>query len=543
MRNRPILFVLTALALLLVCALPAMAQRTSATLRGTVTDPDGASVNGAEVTIVRIETGLVRTATTNAAGDYAFSDVPPGTYQVVVEKDGFKASVIDALQINVADTRALDVALEIGEVKDQVTVSADSITVDTVGGEVATLVTGEQVRELPLNGRNFVQLTQLMPGVSTPQGFNTKNKGLLAGVDMSVSGSATTANQWTVDGANNNDVGSNRTIIVYPSVDAIEEFKIHRNSYGAEFGGAGGAQVNLVTRGGTNDFNGSAFFFKRDDSFNEKGFFLRGTGQDKEPLDREDYGYTLGGPIVKDKLHFFLSQEWNDEVRGVIRTGFVPTLAERNGDFSQGGISGCSGAIPIDPLTGQPFPGNVIPSDRISPGGQSMLDLYPLPNNNPTDGSCNNWIEAVSTPIEFEQINARMDWTPGEKSRVMVRYTRDDWINDAPNAGEANGLWGDDPFPAVDSAWDQVGESFVVQLNNTLSSSALNTLQFSYSGNDHRHRPRWQESRHQRRRSTATSRRSSTARPPVPIAATRSSGAAAATPRCGISRRGTTSST
>lgn len=483
MRNRPTLLVLTALALALVCALPAMAQRTSATLRGTVTDPDGAAVSGAEVTIVRIETGLVRTATTNNAGDYALSDVPPGNYQIVVEKDGFRASVIDALQINVADTRALDVALEIGEVQDQVTVSADSITVDTVGGEVATLVTGEQVRELPLNGRNFVQLTQLMPGVSTPQGFNTTNKGLLAGVDMSVSGSGVTANQWTVDGANNNDVGSNRTIIVYPSVDAIEEFKIHRNSYGAEFGGAGGAQVNLVTRGGTNEFNGSAFYFKRDDSLNEKGFFLRGTGQDKEPLEREDYGYTFGGPIVKDKLHFFLSQEWNDEVRGVIRTGFVPTLAERNGDFSQGGIPGCTGAIPIDPLTGQPFPGNVIPDDRISPGGQSMLELYPLPNNNPTDGSCNNWIEAVSTPIEFEQINARMDWTPGEKSRVMVRYTRDDWINDAPNAGEANGLWGDDPFPAVDTAWDQVGESFVVQLNNTLSSSALNTLQFSYSGN------------------------------------------------------------
>lgn len=483
MRNRPTLFVLTAVALFLVCALPAMAQRTSATLRGTVTDPDGAAVSGAEVTIVRIETGLVRTATTNKAGDYALSDVPPGTYQVVTEKEGFRASVIDALQMNVADTRTLDVSLEIGEVKDQVTVSAASITVDTVGGEVSTLVTGEQVRELPLNGRNFVQLTQLMPGVSTPQGFNTTNKGLLAGVDMSVSGSGVTANQWTVDGANNNDVGSNRTIIVYPSVDAIEEFKIHRNSYGAEFGGAGGAQVNLVTRGGTNEFNGSAFLFKRDDSLNEKGFFLRGTGQDTEPLEREDYGYTFGGPIVKDKLHFFLSQEWNDEVRGVIRTGFVPTQAERNGDFSGPGIPGCTGATPIDPLTGNPFPGNQIPADRLSPGGQGMLDLYPLPNNNPTDGTCNNWIEAVSTPIEFEQINARMDWTPGEKSRVMVRYTRDDWINDAPNAGESNGLWGDDPFPAVDSAWDQVGESFVIQLNNTLSSSALNTLQYSYSGN------------------------------------------------------------
>ncbi|MEM9555261.1 MAG: carboxypeptidase-like regulatory domain-containing protein [Acidobacteriota bacterium] len=483
MRTRPIQILLIALVALAVCIPAAWAQRTSATIRGVVSDPDGAVVRGAAVTIFRSDTGFTRSTTTNDSGIYVFGDVPPGSWQVVVEKDGFNAVVVDALQVSVADIRTVDVALELGAVTDRMTVAADSLSVDLVGGEVATLVTGEQVRELPLNGRNFVQLTQLMPGVATPQGFDNKNKGLLNGVDMSVSGAGVTGNRWMIDGANNNDIGSNRTILVYPSVDAIEEFKIHRNSYGAEFGGAGGAQVNLVTRGGTNDYNGSVFVFGRDDSLNEKGFFLRGTGQEKEVVDRQDFGYTFGGPIVKDKLHFFASQEWNDEERGIIRTGFVPTEAERAGDFSQAAIPGCSNSTPIDPLTGSPFPGNIIPADRLSPGGQNLLNLYPLPNVAVTDG-CRNWIQSVTTPIEWNQINARLDYNPTETTRVMVRYTRDEWINDAPNAGSANGLWGDDPFPAVDSAWDQIGESFVAQLNSTLSDTALNTLQFSYSGNE-----------------------------------------------------------
>ena len=140
---------------------------------------------------------------------------------------------------------------------------------------------------------------------------------------------------WTVDGANNNDVGSNRTILVYPSVDAIDEFKIHRNSYGAEFGGAGGAQINIVTRGGTNEFHGSAFYFGRSDALDSKNYFLEQADQPKAGLSGNDFGWTFGGPIIKDKLHFFASQEWNRETRGIARTALVPTAAERAGDFSQ----------------------------------------------------------------------------------------------------------------------------------------------------------------------------------------------------------------
>src|SRR6185295_3713743 len=221
-----------------------------------------------------------------------------------------------------------------GELKEEITVQAPAIVVETIGGEVTGLVTGEQVRELPLNGRNFTQLALLMPGVSAPENFDTKNKGLMTGSDLSISGGGVTSNLWTIDGANNNDVGSNRTILVYPSVDAIEEFKIHRNSYGPEFGGASGGQINLITRAGDNQYKGSAFYFRRDDAWNQNNYFLEQSGQDKAKLKRDDYGFTFGGPVVHDKLFAFVSGEWNDETRGIVRSSLVPTDAERQGDFS-----------------------------------------------------------------------------------------------------------------------------------------------------------------------------------------------------------------
>lgn len=475
---------LAVILILSLLAAPLAAQRFTASIRGAVTDPNGDALPGATVNLEGTETGLNRTAFTNASGIYTFTELPVGSYEVAVSLDGFNTTVVSDIALNVADVREVSVELELGNVEDTITVEAEAIPIDTLSGEVSGLIGGDQIRELPLNGRNFVQLTLLMPGVSAPEGFDTKNKGLLAGVDLSISGSGTTGNMWTVDGANNNDVGSNRTILIYPSVDAIEEFKIHRNSYSAEFGGAAGGQINIVTRGGTNDYRGSAYMFRRDDSWNETNYFLKQAGLGTEPLDRNDYGFTLGGPIKRDKLHFFLSAEWNQEERGIARTGFVPTPAERQGDFSGPSIPGCTWATPIDPLTGQPFPGNVIPPDRLNSGGQGMLNLYPLPNVTPVDGTCNNWVEAVVTPIDWEQANLRLDFDASDRTRLMLRYTQDAWVNGAPNAGEANGLWGDDPYPVVDSNWDQPGHSLVAQLSQTIGANIVNTVTFSYSGNE-----------------------------------------------------------
>lgn len=476
MRTSRLAVVFTAVAAL---AIPLAAQQT-ASVRGTVTDESGGLVQGATVTAISSETGLTRETATNGAGFYSIANLPIGLYVLSVEQEGFSAAVVNDIQLNIHDTREINVTLEVGQITDSITTESSAVLVETVGGEVAGLIDGEQVRELPLNGRNFLQLTLLMPGVSAPDSFNTKNKGLLTGSDLSVSGGMTTGNLWTVDGANNNDVGSNRTILVYPSVEAIEEFKIHRNSYGAEFGGGGGAQVNLVTRGGTNDLKGSVYYFKRDDSFNSTNAILKEANQPKSPLKRDDYGFTFGGPIKRDKAHFFASAEWNDEERGVPRSSQVPTAAEKQGDFSQSNPD-CPG-IPVDPLTGQPFPGNVIPADRIGQAGQNWINIYPDANTS-IPGSCTNWVESVVTPIDWNQGNGRIDVSATHSNRVLVRYTKDDWTNPGPTAGDANGLWGDDPFPSIDSNWQQPSDSLVAQLNSVIGTTAINTFTYSQSGN------------------------------------------------------------
>jgi hypothetical protein len=468
-------------ALCILLAVPAFAQRTNATLRGTVTDSSGLVTPGATVAVRNEGTGFTREAVTNEAGFYSFAELPIGTYSVAVELSGFKTASRTNILLTVAEDRALDIQLEPGAVTETVTVESAALNVRTIGGDVSGIITGAQVRELPLNGRNFLQLATLMPGVSAPDFLNVKDKGLLGGSDLAVSGGGVTANLWTVDGANNNDVGSNRTILVYPSVDAIEEFKILRNAYGAEFGQSGGAQINIVTRGGTKEFHGSRFYFGRDDSLVAKDFFLARADQPKQALSRHDFGWTLGGPIVRDRLHFFASQEWNRERLGSVRQAFVPTAAERAGDFSSPGLPGCSSPVPVDPLTGLPFPGNRVPADRLSPAGLLFLQLYPLPNTTPPSGTCSNWVQSLTTPIDYRQENVRLDFAVSDASRVMVRYTQDSWANNSPN--KFGNLWGDDPFPAVDSNWDQPGRSFMAQLNQTLGSTAVNSLSFSYSAN------------------------------------------------------------
>jgi carboxypeptidase family protein len=459
--------------LMLFSAVPALAQRSSATIRGTVRDATQAVLPGATVTATNEDTGLVRSAPANASGVYSLPELPIGHYKVEAELAGFKKASRTGVILRVADDFAIDFELEAGGVNETVSVEASATPVKVLGGDVSGVVTGEQVRELPLNGRNFLQLATLMPGVSAPDFLNVKDKGLLGGSDMSVSGSDVTANMWTVDGANNNDVGSNRTILVYPSLEGIQEFKILRNSYGPEFGGAGGAQINIVTRGGTNNYSGTAFYSGRNDAMNAKDYFLKKNNQPKAELKRNDFGGSFGGPIVKDKLHFFANAEWNYEDRGSPRVAVVPTQAERNGDFSQ--APSCTQPIPKDPLTGAAFTNNRIPADRISPAGKAFLNLYPLPNL-PSNNCEPNWVTSVTSPIDYRQFSGRADWTLTNATRVMVRYTADVWKNKAPSI--QSNLWGDDPFPQVDSNWDQPSNSFVTSLSQTIGTSATNTLQF-----------------------------------------------------------------
>src|SRR5215813_528423 len=368
-----------------VLVAPVQAQKVTGSITGEVTDSSGAMLPGAMVVAVAVETGARRTTTTNDQGTFDFPELNPSAYNLTISKEGFKKVEAKNVIVHVSDITNLSLQLTLGGVAETVVVEASAVLVETQTGTVGNLVNGQEVRELPLNGRNFVQLTTLMPGVAVAENFDAKNKGLLAGVDISFSGAPSNANQWRVDGANNNDIGSQRTILIYPSIDAIEEFKILRNSYGPEYGGAGGAQINLVTKAGGNQFHGNLYYFGRNDALNAKSVLLQ-QGQHKQLLRRNDYGYTLGGPVKKDKLFFFWSEEWNKEKRARVRSYRVPTAQERTGDFRDlqpdpgpnPAYKGCPSLLPKDPANNNaPFTfngqTNVMNPAIISPAGQVYL--------------------------------------------------------------------------------------------------------------------------------------------------------------------------
>ncbi|MEP6900569.1 MAG: carboxypeptidase regulatory-like domain-containing protein [Actinomycetota bacterium] len=467
--------------LMLFLILPVAAQKTSGQISGNIADQGGAVVPDATVTATQVGTGLQRTVTTSGDGNYTIPDLPIGVYRVSVTKNGFKETIADNVTVNTSTSTRQDFAMQVGQVGERVEITADAIQVETQTGTIGEVVTGEQVRELPLNGRSFVQLTQLQPGVSAQNNFDSKNKGLFSGVDFSVNGNSAQSNLFLTDGANNNDTGSNRTILLYPSIEAIAEFKSLRNSYGPEYGQAAGAIISIATRGGENKFHGSLFYFGRNDKLNATEFFSNKNGLKKDKLRRNDFGFSLGGPIIKNRLFFFYSQEWNKELRGASRSGNVPTVAERAGNFSDlARINGnCNGGN-----IGGSRPGsgtNIIPAGSLSAAGQTLVKLYPLPNLAPTAGSCTNWATSLASPIDFREENVRIDYNITKSNQLFGRFTQDNWANGSPIL--FSNLWGDDAFPGVESSWSQPSRQVAIKLTSTLSNTAINEVQFSYSAN------------------------------------------------------------
>jgi hypothetical protein len=392
----------------------------------------------------------------------------------------------------VSSVSRLDARLQAGGATEIVTVEANAIQVQTTSAAVGEVVSPEQVSELPLNGSNFVELTQIQPGVSAMNNFSTVNKGLLGGVDFSVNGNPVTNNLFLIDGANNNDVGSNRTILTYPSVDAISEFKMLRNSYGPEYGQASGAVISIVTKSGSNQFHGSLDYFGRNDLLDAEDTFakqgnlaVRANGgsqhnNGKDELRRNDVIYSLGGPVKKDRVFFFFSQEFNREVRGFTRHSCVPNAFEIVGDFSHGVSCGGSPTLPA----GTQAAGNPLKIANPSPAGLLIAQELPIANATPLPGSTDNWFQSLGSPINFREENARVDVNLTHSQVLTFRYTQDHWNNPSPNqTASGAGLWGDDVFPAIEGNWSQPSKSAIAKLTSTLSNTLVNELQFSYSGN------------------------------------------------------------
>jgi hypothetical protein len=350
-------FVLVLSLIVLSLSAAGVAQELAATLTGTVTDTTGALVAGATVLVHNEDTGTnVRNVTTSDTGSFNITNLPAGRYTVTVNSSGFQTYIARDVILNVAEKHTLNVQLNAGTVSERVEVTAENTPIQTTTAEQSGTVTGDQVRELALSNRNFEQLVLLQPGVSNQLG-DKPGFGLSSNTQISINGARTGANNWTVDGADINDSGSNGTLLNTPGIDAIQEFTLERSNYDASFGRSGGGQIVVATKSGTNQFHGSAYEFNRNNFYNANTFDARANiaaGQpvsaNKTPIERyNDYGFTIGGPLFvpklyhpdKNKTYFFWSEEWRKASTPGSRTATVPTAAELGGTFT--------GAIPVAP--------------------------------------------------------------------------------------------------------------------------------------------------------------------------------------------------
>jgi outer membrane receptor protein involved in Fe transport len=359
--------------LLLALALPARSQ-TTASILGIVSDETGAVVVGARVVVTNTLTNETRRGETNEVGHYRFPELPVGVYTVRAEREGFKTAIREGIALSLNRNASVDITLLLGAVAEHVRVVADAPLVEATTNEMGGLVDQRRIIELPLNGRNTLSLIGLVPGA---QQLTTGNAQGFQENRANVNGQRMEDSNWLLDGGDNTSPLRNYGNDV-PNPDAIQEFRVITNNYGAEYGRSAGAVVNVITKSGTNEYHGSTFEFLRNRALNARNFFESKT----TPLVQNQFGGTFGGPLVRDKTFFFGTyQGFRRRTFDFRNSAQVPTAAERAGDFSRSVDRNGRPIVIRDPRTGQPFPNGVIPSDRLSPVAQNFLKLaIPLPN-------------------------------------------------------------------------------------------------------------------------------------------------------------------
>ena len=417
--------VLLGLALAAVPTRPAAAQAVTGTLLGTVTDSTGAVVSGAKVTITNEGTGLTRTIKSDANGEYTAPQLPTGTYTLLVEMDGFKAAALSGIQIGVDQHLKVDVPLEVGALTESVTIEASSPLIQAASSELGTTVTDEQIRALPLNGRNFVNLTRTIPGVLRGiPGANIDGAGSLAwraSASFSANGQRPRDNNFMLDGVDNNETWL-QTVVIFPTPDALDEFKMQTSTYSAEFGRSLGGVVNLQIKSGSNVYHGSAFEFMRRDALDANNFFNNRAGRKKPDFKLDQFGGTFGGPILRDKTFFFADYQGHREKQGQTFLSTVPTAAMRGGDFS------AINRVIYNPATGLPFDGNVLPTGMLDPVALEILDqLYPQANATGRIAASGQTIDNyLINPVKERQDNQgdlKVDHNLTSNNRFFARYS------------------------------------------------------------------------------------------------------------------------
>lgn len=406
----------------------AAAQSQSGTIVGTVTDQAGAVVPGAVVELTNQGTQFARSVPANASGQYVASSIPTGQYTISVQHPGFRKLVRGNVELTAADTLTVDLVLTLGDVQEVVEVTERPPLLQTQTAAVSTLVSNQQILEMPLNGRTFTQLLRLSPGVYTGSSGNLANSpyAMRADNNISVNGSIAQNNAYLIDGVANRALWIN-TLIMVPTIDSVQEMRIMTSNYSAEYGSAAGAVTVVQTKSGTNQLHGSAYEFFRNDKLDANTFFNNRLSAPRPPFRRNEFGGTIGGPIRRDRTFFFADYQGIRirQPRTLVST--IPTLAQqamvRTGDFSGLGVN------IFDPYTltetGQrtPFPGNRIPLNRLDPAAVKLFSLLPAPTNG--DAS-RNFIYNPVVKQRTDQFDARLDQNVGSADRFFFKYSYDD---------------------------------------------------------------------------------------------------------------------
>ena len=436
------------LAALLWAAAPAsvVGQNVYGRISGVVTDVSGASVGQATVTLTNLDTNTKNQLATDTSGNYSFVNILPGRYRIEAERAGFKKFVREPIVVQIESGLKVDMALQIGAASETIEVTGQAPLLQPETNSLGQVIEQRSVTDLPLNGRNPIALAQLAPGI-VPQGSpssGNSSTGSPVGAnpfalgDFQMGGGQAGQSQILIDGVPTNGAYLN-VVTVIPTQDAIEEFKVQTNNLGPEYGRFAGGVINLSTKSGSNHFHGSLYEFIRNKVLNANDYFDNRNGVARPPFTQNQFGVNAGGPIVRDKLFFFGAYEGFRLRKGNPFETWVPTDAERNGDFSNGGTNPSSAVYPIyDPMTSTNCTGsnnaacrtqfsyngtaNVIPPGRIDPTAAYMMKtFFPEPNITPNSGG--NFADSFSSGGDVNQYNGKINWSPGQKQQIFGRYT------------------------------------------------------------------------------------------------------------------------
>jgi hypothetical protein len=420
-----------------------MGQTAAGVITGSITDSSGAAVAGAKVGLTHQETNQTRAQLSNSVGIYEFRALPRGLYSIEVEKPGFKKEEVRSLQLTVAETLQVNIRLELGQVTESVTVDASPVQIQASEASLSQVIDEKRVRELPINGRNFMQLAFLSSGIITAGRASATQRQANYGPAFSAGGQRDNTSTVLVDGIEISGMELNNYPYAIPSLESVGEFRVLTSGASAEFGGNSGAFVNVVTRRGTNELHGSLFEFLRNDKLDARNFFdVTGNAA---PNKRNQFGFVVSGPVFlpkvyngKDRTFFMFSWEWQRQRNGATSTALVPSERERTGDFSD------TSTPIVDPLTKTPFPNNRIPDSRISPVGPGLVNLYPLPNN---PDPARNFVNAPLRKFDFSVPSFRVDHAISARNNLFWRTT----VNQPDDIGPGQALTQAFKYDAVQS--------------------------------------------------------------------------------------------